>query len=343
MKTLSLAMLLVGTIIGAGFASGRELLSFFGNNISLAVAPLCGLGFFIFSVLFMSIGRLIKAKDVGEVNSALFGKARFLADIFLLFNSLTVLGGMLAGMDSLFSQILPIAPAYSILSGLLCAVIVGKGLKGLLGGNMIIVPFIIISTVIICCLSSAGATFSGTNEVGFAAAAIYVGMNMMLAATVLTTVKDFNKKQIFIGSGIAAIVITALMFCIILALNASGCDGEMPVLEMAAQKSRALFYLAVFVVAISIFTTMMTAMNGLTDWLDALICDRKYSISIVLLSGLIISNFGFERVISVLYPVIGIFGLVYIGICFVYVLRSRKKSANTKLINKPTVKRRNTA
>ena len=41
-KIFSISMLIVGTMIGAGFCSGREIVSFFGSRISIFVAPICG-------------------------------------------------------------------------------------------------------------------------------------------------------------------------------------------------------------------------------------------------------------------------------------------------------------
>ncbi|MDE6398093.1 MAG: transporter, partial [Clostridiales bacterium] len=59
-KILSVAMLIVGTMIGAGFCSGRELVSFFGSGISVFVAPLCGVCIFFVCVLFLYIGTKIR-------------------------------------------------------------------------------------------------------------------------------------------------------------------------------------------------------------------------------------------------------------------------------------------
>lgn len=322
-------MLLIGTIIGAGFASGREILSFFGSDISIFVAPLCGLFIFFLSVMFLVIGKTIQTDSISVVNNKILGKLHVGADIFLLFNSLVVLSGMLAGMDSLFSMVLPIAPAYSIISGIICAFVVAKGLKGLLNSNLLIVPFIIIAIILICCIAIDSPKFLYPfRYFTLPAIIIYVSMNMMLACTVFTTIKELSYRQIFLSSAIAATIIAILMVLIILALNSTGQQGAMPIMQIALNKNRPLFYISLVAVAISIFTTMMTAMSGLTTWLKSLIGDMKYSVMIVLLAGLILSNLGFENVVGFLYPVIGIVGTVYIVFCAIYLFgQFRQKKA----------------
>lgn len=78
---MSVAMLIVGTMIGAGFASGREVVSFFGAVPNMFIALIAGVLVFGCSVLFLFVGRRVKKSDIGEVNGAVFGKLRPFADV----------------------------------------------------------------------------------------------------------------------------------------------------------------------------------------------------------------------------------------------------------------------
>jgi uncharacterized membrane protein YkvI len=332
-KSFSLAMLLVGTIIGAGFASGREILTFFSSDIPLFVAPIVGILIFFVSVIFLFIGKTLQKDTISEINSKLLGKSHYVADIILLFNSLIVLAGMLSGMDSLFSIIFDFAPAYSIISGIICAFVVHKGLKGLLKGNAIIVPVIILSIIIICTstiFSTQTLSFGSIHFRLFPAIIVYVSMNMMLSSTVLTTIGSISKKQIVLSSFIAASIITLLMLLIIMALNTTKVDTAMPILSIALSQNLVLFYLSLAAIATSIFTTMMTAMSSLSSWLNSLVGDKRFSIILVLIAGLIVSNFGFENVVAFLYPLIGIAGILYISFSIVFVVKKRKNKQEKK-------------
>lgn len=324
-------MLIVGTIIGAGFASGKEISSFFGEKISFWVAPLTGLGIFALCYLFCTIGRICKGNDFGEVNQRLLGKVHVVADFFLLLNSLIVLSGMLSGMDSLFSPLLPIAPAYSIISGILSAVIVAKGISGLLKGNSVIVPFVVVLIVVVCCFNIGKPSFLfAFKPFTLPAVIVYVCMNIMLACTVLTSI-DEKPKTVFWASLIAAVIMTILMSLVIFALNNSDVSTDMPLVS-AASKNKPLYFVAIAAIAAAIFTTMMTALGGLSSWLAPLTGDKKFSAAVSLVAGLIVSNLGFENVVAYLYPVIGLAGAVYIVLCIFFL--AKKSSAFKQFFDK---------
>ncbi len=317
-KIFSLAMLIVGTIIGAGFASGKEISSFFGKASPL-VAIIVGVGIFLLCYLFCTIGSIYKSHDFGEVNQKMFGKLHVMTDIILLLNSLIVLSGMLSGMNSLLNPILSIAPAYSILSGVLCAVIVATGINGLLKSNSVIVPFIILFIALVCCFNIGSVSWQPFELLTLPTSIIYVCMNIMLACTVLTTV-DEKPKTVFWASLIAALIMTALMLLIILTLNSRDVSSDMPLIAIAANTSKVLYYIAVAAVGTSIFTTMMTALSGLSSWLAPLTGER-FAVIASLILGLTLSNLGFSNVVSYLYPVIGIVGFIYVVACVVVVLK----------------------
>ena len=318
-------MLIIGTIIGAGFASGRELVSFFGTRISPFTAVLCGLAIFALSVVFLFIGSKLRSSNVSEVNRKLAGRAHVVVDSFLLVNNFIVLAGMLAGMDSLGNLVLKIRPVWSIASGALCVFVVCRGVKGLLNCNSIVVPLIIVSMIFVCAKTAAtgGAPIKEFESKTLLTLVTYVCMNMMLASTVLTTMGEMNKKQIFISSGIAAVIMTALILLLILALNNNPFQSaDMPVLEMARRINPFVFGLILVVIAVSIFTTMLTAMSGLVAWFSTIFGSRLYSAVFVLLLALALSNLGFSNVVSYLYPVIGVLGVAYTVLCLVYVART---------------------
>lgn len=284
-RYFSVAMLIIGTIIGAGFASGREIVSFFGKSISPLIALVCAGLIFVSSVLFLSIGKMVKSTNVSGVNVKLVGKFHIVADIFLLLNSLIVLAGMLAGIDSLGSMIFPLSPLYSVAFGIIGVLVVCKGINGLLKCNSFIVPVIIICLIAVCFFNLNFAADSMHFSIkALPIAVIYISMNMMLASTVLTTIQKLDFKTIIFSSLIASVVMGVLMLLIILAMNGSAAsETAMPILNLAKKTSPIIFGLVVITIAISIFTTLLTAMSGLTSWLETVVGDKISSAIIVLL------------------------------------------------------------
>jgi len=333
-KTFSLAFLLVGAIVGAGFASGREVLSFFGDSPSIFIAPIVGAVFFLGSILFLSVGRKVRADNITQANLLIMGNKHIAADIFLLFNGVVILGGKLAAMNSLFVMVLFDVPfMYSIITGLLCAALVMKGVKGLLKSNAVLTPLVTAIMIVICVFAIVrGGGSQGSNIrvfapplLSFPMILVYMSMNMMLASTVLNTIWGFNKRQIVLSSAIAGAVVAGLMAVLIFALNSGDYDTVMPLITMALSGGAILFYFAVAAIALSIFTSMMTAMIGLNSWLKPLTGGKWYSIAVVLVAGLILSMLGFENVVGFLYPVIGVIGFAYIVWCIVYLCKEKKQ------------------
>ena len=329
-KVFSLAMLIVGTMIGAGFCSGRELVSFFGRDIPIVVAPVCGACIFCVCVLFLFVGQAVQKHSFGEVNACLLGKVKVVANGLLLVNSAIVLGAMVAGLDTLFAPVLPL-PIAGTLAAVLCALIAGKGLSGLLDCNGVVVPVIIVALVAVSLGSLKGG--DGVEMVGrftaftLPAAVTYVSMNMMLAATVLTTASGFTKKQILAGSGLAAGCITLLLALLIAGVNVSGhYDADMPVLQMAKALGRGAKIALAVALGVSVFTTMLTAVGGLYGYLTAATGGKLFSGAVTVLIGAALSRLGFTRVVSLLYPLVGVAGFFYLGVCAAFLKRRRKAS-----------------
>ena len=305
-------MLIVGAIIGAGFATGKEITSFFGSPASPVAAVVVGVGLFLLCSGFCLLGTALKAKDFTEANKKLLKKAGVVADIFLAFNSLIVLSAMLSGMDTLLNDVFPLSPLYSAFSGVLCAFVVSKGMKSVIGSSLFLAPVMVIIILAVCVLNFGDSHIYPVNLKSIGGAIVYVSMNIMLACTTLVGINE-KPKTILWASLIAACVMTALMLAIIFTLNGSDAAGsDMPLMQLAS-KSKFTYYPFIFAVAASIFTTMTTAMSGLSNFLQNKLGEIAPPCALIL--GLLVSNLGFADVINILYPIIGILGVLYIVLC----------------------------
>ena len=319
-------MLIVGTVIGAGFASGAEIASFFGiSAINPLNALFCSLLTFGGCALFLFLGSRFKPNDIGGLNGLLVGKARPLLDGFLLMNSLIVLAGMLAAFDSIGKSFVGF-PMFSLLFGALAAVIVTRGIGGLIKLNTVVLPGVVATLIVVCVMSIDGKAlqFEFLSLKPFTSV-VYVSMNLILAAGALISVRGMKPKEILCSSGIAAFVIGTLMFIIILALNSADFTSALPTLDMAKAINPVLFILAVVSMSVSIFTTLLTAMNCLTDYASGVVKSRPIAAFCVLAVGLLLSVLGFERVVGALYPVIGGLGVAYVVLNIIFFIRAGRR------------------
>lgn len=323
---MSVAMLIVGTMIGAGFASGREVVSFFGAVPNMFIALIAGTLVFGCSVLFLFVGRRVQKNDIGEVNGAVFGKLRPIADVFMLFNSMTVLGAMLAGSDSLASEFIDIRPLASIILGLLCAVIAVRGMKGVLKANAVLVPIMIVF-LLVCSITAIDFPFKAQSaHIRPYSIVLYVSMNMILGGGVLTTVHKLSPREIILASAVASAVIAALLMFIMGALQSSAAaHADMPMLLIALKSGKSMYFICLPVIAASIFTTMLSAFKSVYDYLSSFIKHKCLAAGIVLVVGLLVGAFGFSNVVDRLYPIIGGIGLLYLACNGLFLIKTRVK------------------
>ncbi len=329
---MSVAMLIVGTMIGAGFASGKEVVAFFGAKPNMFSALIMGVLVFGCSVLFLFVGRRVKKTDIGEVNGAVFGKARPFADVFMLFNSTTVLGAMLAATDSLAAEFIDIRPLASIVVGLLCAIIAIKGLNGVIKANAVLVP-LMIAFLCVCSIVAIDFPFRPQSApIRPYSIILYVSMNMILGGSVLTTVHNLSPREIVLTSAVAAAVVSALLMLIMGALQScSASHADMPMLLIALKSGKPMYFVCLPIIGASVFTTMLSAFKSLFDYLSGFFKHKIIAAGIVLIGGLAVGAFSFTTVVSNMYPIVGGIGLAYIAWSGWYLFRTRvKRKIKTK-------------
>ena len=78
-KTLSAVAICVGTMIGAGYASGQEVAAYFGTAPSFLVPVSCGIMMFILIAVLLGVAARTRG-STKEVNRAVFGRASVVAD-----------------------------------------------------------------------------------------------------------------------------------------------------------------------------------------------------------------------------------------------------------------------
>lgn len=332
---MSVAMLIVGTMIGAGFASGREIVTFFGDVPNMFVALISGVSVFGLSTLFLFVGRRVKKTDVGEVNGAVFGKARPLADVFILFNSLIVLGAMLAGSDSLAAEFIDLRPLASVIMGVLCAVIVIKGLSGVLKANAVLVPIMVVF-LCVCAVLAINFPFApSSSPIKPYSILLYVSMNMILGGGVLSTVHNLSPREIILASAVASTLIAGLLMLIMGALRStSAAHADMPMLLIALKSGRPMYFICLPVIGASIFTTMLSAFKSLYDYLLVFVKHKIITAGLVLIGGMLVGAFGFSTVVGRLYPIVGAIGVLYIAANGWFLFKTRVKREVKKKVKR---------
>ncbi|MGD6775770.1 YkvI family membrane protein [Sutcliffiella horikoshii] len=325
----------VGTIVGAGFATGKEIVQFFTQYgwIGIITILMSGFLFIWLGTKMMLISKRIKANSYKEFNEYLFGmSAGTVVNLFMLVILICVGAVMLSGAGAVFEEQL----GWSFQLGLLLTVVLSVcvvlfGVKGLVGVNVIVVPVMIIFSFIIAGNSIAenGLSFLSLDPVkdslkGWLAPFMYVSFNLAMAQPVLVPLameaKDdwVIKRGGFIGGLVLCFI---LLTChISIASLPEFHTFEIPMAEVVKLSMLSFFGIYVFVIYGEIFTSVVSDIFGLQRQLESMLNVSRYLVTVVLVSIIyMISQIGYGSLIEHLYPFFG-----YVSMAFLVLLVVRK-------------------
>lgn len=346
---LKIVMIIIGTLIGAGFASGREIYLFFmryGNlgKIGIAVSAILT-GIIIYSAL-----RKVKENNVTDYNELLksinpkhkkMNKLMSgIVNLFLLISFYI----MVAGFSSYINQAFKVPNIISsIIFILLCYFIFLKSLSGMVKVNEILVPILIIfitylgiKNISYLWDSNAKVYIETLNKGWLISSIFYASYNSIILVPVLSTLKDCinNKKEIFLISIFSSLFILVLSF-IIYGLLLKGqfyvSKLELPLIQVALEYGNIFKYLYGFIIIISIFTSAISAGYSFLKNVSSNKKIYKLVLIFMCVSSVLISPIGFSKLVEVLYPFFGLLGLIPI----IYLLNFKSNNINNvKLLEK---------
>ncbi|MGP0587779.1 YkvI family membrane protein [Paenibacillus timonensis] len=328
-KVLQIAFTYIGTVVGAGFATGQEILQFFTRYGKWGVLTIL-----LSTVLFVWLGtkmmllaRDIKAASYEDLNRRLFGEriGRALS-LFTLIVLIGVNSVMLAGAGSVFMEHL----GFHYQTGLWITLIftyllLGRGINGVLQLNSIVVPMMLILSLAIISNTAGtpGATRFLTMETdsaliaAWAAPLMYAAFNLSMAQAVLVPIGSHteSRRVIVLGGVLGGLGVGFMLMAGHFALSAympGIVQYEIPMGSIAQQLGTTIQLIYVLLIFMEIFSTFVADVYGVTLQLQQRIKVPPMLISVtILFICYITSQFGFSSLLSVLYPVFGLFSLLW--------------------------------
>ena len=152
-----IAAVYVGTVVGAGFATGKEIVEFFTQFGLYGFLGILIAGYlFIFTgTKIMLVAARIQATSYEEFNEYLFGKKpAFIINLFFLLMLLGVSAVMISGAGAVFEEQLGMPKRFGVwLTIVLATVVLFFGTRGLFAINSFVVPVMISFSLILCFLT----------------------------------------------------------------------------------------------------------------------------------------------------------------------------------------------
>lgn len=350
-KVFQVAVVFIGTIVGAGLASGKEISNFFTSfgPLSFICILFCGTFYIIISNMISKISikyELESYSDViNKISPNFFGKITGLITTFYLICSASII---LAGSGALINQFFGIPKIVgSIIMIVIALFFLLRGTDGLIEVNSFIVPTLIItiSTIAILYFVFCGDVFSIENilsftpkkESGLALSTIlYMGYNVLCFSGVLvplsTRIKKTKTMTLGVFFGALGLTLLCLMINLLLTVNQPYIyDLEIPLLFVAKRFSPIIQALLLMVILLEMFSTEVSDIYSIAKTLEKTfkISFKKGALLIILIA-FPISQIGFGNLIATLYPLFGLLSLIFISQSIYFYFKNRKVLNNQK-------------
>ncbi|WP_256756833.1 hypothetical protein [Cohnella sp. WQ 127256] len=326
-KSIQVALVFIGTVVGAGFASGREVMQFFTRfghwgPYLIIVSTL----FFVWiGAKVMLLAAELKAKSYEDLNKYLFGEktGRWVSHVMLIV-LLGVNAVMLAGAGSVFSEHLNLSyQSGLIITMFACFMLLRKGMNAILTINTVVVPLMIGFTAFLV-FETLRTPISdhwmrSPNELSPWAAwlspFLYAAFNLSMSQAVLVPLGAAigDAKLLRRGAWMGGIGIGLLLLGGHFALSARMpgiLQFEIPMGGIARELGPWIHWIYIFLIFMEIFTTLVADIYGLTLQLQERTKASQWMITaILLLLCFLAGQFGFGTLLSTLYPIFGILSL----------------------------------
>lgn len=326
---IQIAATYMGTVVGAGFASGLSIMQFFTFFGAYGVA-----GILISTCLFIWLGtkmmvlsHRIHAFSYQELNTYLFG--RFFGRVangvsfVILFGVTSV---MLSGAGSIFKEQMGLSEQWGMIVSLVFIfMVLIRQLKGVLAINTAVVPMMLFFSLAVGIAYFSMDDLFHTTEWQMKQSRYlewiispfaYVALNLAtLQAVMVPLGSEAENERTLIWGGIwGGIGIGMMLLTSHLSMNSLMPDimkFDIPMAEVIRDFGRFMHLMFIFVIYSEIFTTLVGNVFGMTRQIKSIYNDLPTNLIIltILLACFVLSQMSFAVLLSHLYTIFGYIGL----------------------------------
>ncbi|GAA5416547.1 hypothetical protein Pryu01_01582 [Paraliobacillus ryukyuensis] len=328
--------LIVGTMIGAGYASGRELWQFFGPESGLAIV-LFAILFSICCYTILLISYQYKTTDYFPVLKILVGKRIApLYDIMIIVYLFTTTIIMLAG-SGVTMEAFQLPYWWGVVFIAIPVVVVFIwDIDGVLSINSIILPLLIVGllSVLISFIVQQDLSLIGDiqKQSNWIAAFPFTALNILPLVAILGAVGEQieSRKEVLvasIGSGLILGGISLLYNNSLVQIANDIIVYEIPLFAILKHYPYSMFLFISVLLWFAIFTTAVSGTLGLITRVKHRINLPFWMIALMLIGCMIpLTTFGFSALIEYLYPLYGFLNLYILSSLLLYPFLNRYKS-----------------
>mgnify|MGYP004636872733 FL=1 len=325
-EIFTITLVIIGALIGAGFASGQEIYSFFylyGFNGLIGIIVTCSL----ISMIIYKTLKIICEKDIENYNEFLgvfIKSSKFTQLINIVLNILLLVTFyvMIAGFGAYFEQELGLNSIIgSAILAVLTSIVFFTSVKGVLKVSEFVVPLLLFFIIFIGCSNLVTININYDMLISrkgwLLSSIVYCSYNIILLIPTLISIKNQitkqrNIKYISILCGLLMTTMFILIYMILMKCDIDVQELEMPVVYVITNFFPRYKFIYAFIILASIFTTAISLGIGFLQNM----CKNKSGypqfVAFMCITSLLISKIGFSKLVNLLYPFFGYIGIIQI-------------------------------
>lgn len=330
----------IGTIVGAGFATGNEIVQFFSIHGIYGLIGILFSGFLFIWIgtKMMKISVDIHAFSAQDFNKHLFGDTiGNVVNGVIIIGLLAVTSVMFSGAGATFEEQLGVSRQFGILLvAIISLLVLSGGLNGVFSINMIVVPIMMLfiigisSTTILDIVPNTMKTIpiETWNYKWLSNPFTYVALNITLAQSVLVPlageIKD--KSVITLGGILGGIALTCMLILSHTTLISidSFYEYNIPMAEVVKQVNPTFHFLFILIIIGEILTTVIGNLYGISRQIESVLPIKPF----VIACGLIaicytVSFIHYSPLLGFLYPLIGWISFIFLPM--ITIKKTKKK------------------
>jgi len=334
-KSLQMGSAFIGIIVGAGFASGQEILQYFTSfgTMGLIAALISTVLFAYLGMNLTRLGSRMQTTSHKEVVYGMSGKfVGRIVDYIIIFTLFGVGVVMIAGAGSIFSQQFGLS---STLGSTVMAVIViftimlnVQKVIAIIGG---VTPFLVLTVVLVSiyCLFTMDLSFAELNPIAkeqptnlpnwFVSAINYVSFNIAVGASMSIVMGGTEKDEkiaarggLIGGLGLGILIILSHL-AIFSKINIVA-GYEMPMLKIVDDISPVLgIFMSVILFGMIYNTAVSMLFSFSARFVEMGTTKFRTFVIVTGITAYIASFVGFTKLVTLFYPVVGYLGLFLVG------------------------------
>lgn len=323
-EVFSIVLVIIGALVGAGFASGQEIYSFFYSYGSIGIIGIimtcCLISLMVYKSLKIIYSKKINSYD--EFLNIFIKNEKVTKVISIIINILLLVTFyiMVAGFGAYFEQEIGVKRIIgSSILVIMTAIVFFTSVKGVLKVSEYIVPLLIIFIIIIggtnlLTINLEPETFC-IKKGWLLSSVIYCSYNMILLVPALISLRKQisnyqNIKYISVLCGIFMIIMSLLLYMLLMKVDIELSTLEMPIVYVIRMFFKQYKTIYAFIILMSIFTTAISIGIGLLQNISG---DRRrytHFVIFMCITSLIVSNLGFSKLVNLMYPIFGYIGII---------------------------------